>query len=207
MPGPVLADADFTKAGFLAALQKHPPVVHIASHFVFQPGDASRSFLLLGDGTPFTLSEMKEQSQLFAGTELLALSACRTGATQADANGREIDGFAELAQRLGAGAVLASLWPVADESTALLMAEFYRIRMSDPKITKAAALQMAQLNLLNGKLRPTAKAGRNRDTIVAAGDAQPAANSGNAPLYVTDPKRPYAHPYYWAPFVLYGNWR
>jgi len=25
------------------------------------------------------------------------------------------------------------------------------------------------------------------------------------PLFATDPKAPYAHPYYWAPFVLIGN--
>ena len=24
--------------------------------------------------------------------------------------------------------------------------------------------------------------------------------------YQPDPIRPYAHPYYWAPFVLMGNW-
>jgi CHAT domain-containing protein len=25
--------------------------------------------------------------------------------------------------------------------------------------------------------------------------------------FVTDPARPYAHPYYWAPFLLMGNWK
>jgi CHAT domain-containing protein len=28
----------------------------------------------------------------------------------------------------------------------------------------------------------------------------------NAPVYMPDPAKPYAHPYYWAPFVLMGNW-
>jgi CHAT domain-containing protein len=28
-----------------------------------------------------------------------------------------------------------------------------------------------------------------------------------APLYRRDPAKRYAHPYYWAPFVLFGNWR
>ena len=45
-------------------------------------------------------------------TLLLTLSACDTAATRADANGKEIDGFAELAQRLGANAVMATLWQV-----------------------------------------------------------------------------------------------
>jgi CHAT domain-containing protein len=26
------------------------------------------------------------------------------------------------------------------------------------------------------------------------------------PAFTTDPAHPYAHPYYWAPFILMGNW-
>jgi CHAT domain-containing protein len=25
--------------------------------------------------------------------------------------------------------------------------------------------------------------------------------------FETDPSRPYAHPYFWAPFILMGNWK
>lgn len=28
----------------------------------------------------------------------------------------------------------------------------------------------------------------------------------NAPAFQPDSKAPYAHPYYWAPFFLMGNW-
>jgi CHAT domain-containing protein len=28
-----------------------------------------------------------------------------------------------------------------------------------------------------------------------------------APLFKRNDKKPFAHPYYWSPFVLYGNWR
>lgn len=27
------------------------------------------------------------------------------------------------------------------------------------------------------------------------------------PTFKVDPKAPYAHPYYWAPFILIGNWK
>lgn len=132
------------------ALSKDPQLVHIASHFCFMPGDESLSFLLLGDGKPLSLSEIKQQKDLFSGVELLTLSACETAAQQEASTGYEIDGFAELAQRLGAAAVLATLWPVADTSTSLLMREFYRGRELSG-LNKASALRQAQLALLTGE--------------------------------------------------------
>ena len=92
---------------------------------------------------------MKQQTDLFSGVELLTLSACNTAAQQAGANGREIDGFAELAQRFG-GAVMATLWPVSDNSTPWLMREFYQTRENGGGLTKAEAFRRAQLALLNG---------------------------------------------------------
>ena len=199
--GEVFSDANFNRLTFYDAMKKHRPLVHVSSHFAFRPGDDSRSFLLLGDGTALTLNELKKQTRLFEGVELLTLSACNTAATRPDANGREIDGFAELAQRLGAAAVMASLWSVADESTSLLMSGFYRLRKENPQLTKAAVLQLAQVEMLQGKLQPLTTAGNKRDTSDVAG------SEINVPRFGYDLKRPYAHPYYWSPFVLIGNWR
>jgi CHAT domain-containing protein len=150
LAGTVFTDKQFSMNVFYEALKQHRPLVHIASHFSFRPGDDSRSFLLLGNSTALTLNEMKKQEKLFAGVELLTLSACNTAATQADSNGKEIDGFAELAQRLGAASVLATLWPVSDHSTFWLMKDFYRMRQGNNGATKAEALRRAQLALLNG---------------------------------------------------------
>jgi CHAT domain-containing protein len=50
----------------------------------------------------------------------------------------------------GAKTVMATLWPVEDKSTSILMREFYRLRESG--MTKAEALQQAQLVFLNGLL-------------------------------------------------------
>jgi CHAT domain-containing protein len=150
LSGVVFTDKQFTRNAFYEAMKQRRPLVHISSHFAFRPGDDSRSFLLLGDGTPLTLNEMKRQEKLFDGVELLTLSACNTAATQSDASGKEIDGFAELAQRLGAASVMATLWQVSDSSTPWLMREFYRARQSKGGTTKAEALRNAQLALLNG---------------------------------------------------------
>jgi CHAT domain-containing protein len=31
--------------------------------------------------------------------------------------------------------------------------------------------------------------------------------AANKAVFKPDAKKPYAHPYYWAPFILIGNWR
>lgn len=51
--------------------------------------------------------------------DLVTLSACETALRNTDATGREVEGFGEMAQQLGAKAVIASLWNVSDESTSL----------------------------------------------------------------------------------------
>jgi len=221
--GEVLPDAEFTETAMLAALQQKRPLVHISSHFSFRPGDEARSFLLLGDGTAMTLEEMKRHPGLFAGVELLTLSACNTAAQQADANGREIDGFAELAQRLGAGSVMATLWPVADNSTPWLMREFYQTRQSGNGLTKAEAIRHAQLALLNGTAQtqplPEAQKGSFSPVKIVITPNESKRDGGvrsaeivyvsekDGQTFKRDDKKPFAHPYYWAPFILIGNWQ
>jgi CHAT domain-containing protein len=209
----------------LAALKQHRPLVHISSHFRFAPGDEARSFLLLGDGTVFPLNKMKEQTTLFQGVELLTLSACETAAQRPNSDGREIDGFAELAQRLGAGAVMATLWNVSDDSSFWLMRDFYKRKQNMIKQTKAEALRQAQIALLNGtaKVTPAAKAKNARRgsgnsavvKILPEGKQSPS-NAEDDVVYIEakyvktytqNNSKPYAHPYYWSPFILFGNWR
>ena len=63
-------------------------------------------------------------------------------------------------------------------------------------------LRQAQLELLRGKVTAStlpSKANRAKRAKVAG-----AANM-DLPLFMADPKAPYAHPFYWAPFVLIGN--
>jgi CHAT domain-containing protein/Flp pilus assembly protein TadD len=193
--GEIKLDEQFTEVSMRATLLKRFPVVHIASHFRFQPGDQSKSFLLLGDGGHWSMAELKTLPNLFSGVQLLTLSACNTGV----GDGTEVEGFGTLAQRQGAKAVVASLWPVVDESTSVLMREFYRIRESSPGITKLEALRESQLRLLRGEVQITPGAERDRGVVLKAAPA----GAASLPL---SPNAPYAHPFYWAPFFLMGNW-
>jgi len=184
-------DAQFTRAEFDRELVMGYPVVHVASHFEFKPGDETRSFLLLGDGGELTLTDLKAADTIFAGVDLLTLSACSTGLGDVgQSDGSEVEGFGVLAQRKGAKSVVASLWSVADESTGLLMREFYREREANPSLTKLEALRRAQIKLLKGEVKP-ASIEKNRGVRTSAAGAKPA---------------DWKHPYYWAPFFLMGNW-
>jgi CHAT domain-containing protein len=169
MPGEVYLDDGFTAQRLRSVSQRQFPVMHLASHFRFSPGTEVNSFLLLGDGQRLTLGDIRTQNYRFDNVDLLTLSACDTGLGGGrNAQGKEIEGFGVIAQQQGAKAVLATLWPVADQSTASLMADMYR-RRQELQVSKIEALRQAQLAL----------------------QAQPK----------------YAHPYYWAPFILMGNWK
>jgi len=201
VPGDILLDPQFTQTAMTQALelQKYN-LVHIASHFALHPGDPDGSFLLLGDGGHLSLASMADDQTLFQGVDLLALSACDTATGAAGSDGTEVDSLGTIAQQDGAKSVLASLWPVSDDSTRLLMQNFYRAHETQPGTSKAEALRQAQLSLLDG----TAQGEVNRTR-----GASPVATSptANLPIFTPDPKAPYAHPFYWAPFILIGNWR
>ena len=202
LKGLMLSDDEFTLAGFENNIGK-VPVVHIASHFALNTGDESSSYLLLGGGADRRFSLINLKKTRLDRIELLTLSACNTAMTAgANSSGVEIEGFGALAQNQGAKTVLATLWAVADDSTRDLMIEFYRQLETDPKIGKSEALRKAQLKLINGKYK-TEDAAKNRGTKII----NPAGNVNDLPKYERDENAPFAHPYFWSPFVLTGNWR
>jgi len=189
IPGEIHLNAAFTAKTLLQSSRRNP-VMHIASHFKFTPGTEIDSFLLLGDGSRLTL-EMVRKGPSFSNTELLTLSACET-AMGSDSTGREIEGFGAIAMERGAKSVIATLWSVDDDSTSLLMKEFYRLK-EEKKLPKVEALRQAQLSLLAGTIKPP---------------RQDSPTDGNEKSdQSTDEQENYAHPYFWAPFVMMGNWK
>jgi CHAT domain-containing protein len=147
LPGEGFADAAFTAQRFESSL--HAPhaytVLHVGTHFSLRPGNAMRSFLVLGDGSRLMLDQLAGLD--FTGLDLVTLSACQTAmdAGQAD-DGREIEGLSTIVQQQGAKQVVASLWRVEDESTAQLMHGMY-LRLATNGTDLAGALQQAQKGL------------------------------------------------------------
>ncbi|MBW4604159.1 MAG: CHAT domain-containing protein [Calothrix sp. FI2-JRJ7] len=122
-------------------------IVHLATHgqFSSRPED---TFILAADG-PINVREFdnilrsRDQTQLEA-LQLLVLSACQT----AEGDKRAALGLAGVAIKAGARSTIASLWQIEDEPTAIFVGEFYR-KLKDAKVSRATALQQAQLKLLN----------------------------------------------------------
>ena len=193
-PAPIL-DNDFTLASLKDGLAKQPSVVHLASHFQFDPRAESLSFLLTGQGEVLRASDTTVLTKdAFKGVDLLTLSACQTGTFSETADGMEVEGIASLMQRKGAGAVMSTLWPVADASTAAFMATFYTLRSQDPRRTKAWCLREAQLRMIRGEVAPP-------------GAPKPVATRGTTSVKVSTKglRKDWSHPYHWAPFILQGN--
>lgn len=186
-------DEKSLKAGFGSDL------LHVATHFRFQPGSTRDSFLVLGKNQKYTLGEFKDlPDKTLSNVDLLVLSACDTGVGTPNADGSEFEGLALLAQQKGAGAIMASLWPVNDDATSKLMGDFYTFRKNHPEWSKVEALRKAQLRMIRGENKPREgwkPPTRDTDTI--------ATTSTGKPWPASEPI--YKHPYYWAPFVITGN--
>ena len=124
--------------------------------------------------------EVNEIFRLDMNANLVTLSACRTalgsGYTGKYPQGDDLVSLTRAFLYAGTPSVVASLWEVADASTAELMQAFYRYLNT---MNKAQALAQAQRDMIADRISDNKKKG----------------------------KLHYSHPYYWAPFVLVGDWK
>ena len=144
--GTVRQDQQFTVPTMEKDLGDTPyQIVHIASHGQFD-SDVNKTFLLTYDGK-LGMNKLEQILGLSKfrtdAVELLTLSACETAA----GDDRAALGLAGVAIKAGARSALATLWTVNDPASAELVSAFYR-ELQDPAVSKAKALQQAQLGLL-----------------------------------------------------------
>jgi CHAT domain-containing protein/tetratricopeptide (TPR) repeat protein len=156
---------------------------------------------------PFELREILSPRFDLSASRLVALSACETGLTDYRQSPDEYLGLPTGFLQAGAPAVVSTLWPVDDLSTALLMGEFYH-RHLDEGQGIAEALRDAQLWLRN----------LERDEVLdlieplweQAQQEDPALFRAIDPLYwqllqgSDEYDHPFAHPYYWGAFTASG---
>ncbi|MBK8285538.1 MAG: CHAT domain-containing protein [Ahniella sp.] len=170
--------------------------LHFAVHALLDPQRVLDSSLVLHPGTTGQsrddgfLRVHEILSDLDLDTDLVVLSACDTGLGK-ELAGEGLVGFSRAFAFAGAKATLASLWPVADESTADLMNRFYAAR--DQGLGASQSLRRAMIGLTTA---PSSNLG-DQDARRGVGGLAPsdAGNQGKERL----------HPYYWAAFQVYGE--
>ena len=125
---------------------------------------------------------------------LVTLSACETALVKGETGdfpqGDDLVGLSRAFIHAGAPSVVASLWKVSDDSTVQLMRNFYQNLKSMPK---AEALRKAQMDLMRSTVRFTV-------TRAGGGVIQPTQKGSEEAIACS-------HPFFWAPFILLGDWR
>ena len=144
--GRMLQNGQFTLSNMQKGLEQTPySIVHIASHGQFD-SDSEKTFLLTYEGK-LSMDKLEQFLSLSKfrteAVELLTLSACQTAA----GDDRAALGLAGVAIKAGARSALATLWTVNDPASALMVSDFYR-HLHSPGVSKAKALQQAQLGVL-----------------------------------------------------------
>jgi CHAT domain-containing protein len=147
--GAKLENSSFTLSNFQQDLAKQAySIVHVASHGKFEK-DAQNTFLLTYDGklNMDTLqSDMASTTYREQPVELLTLSACQT----AVGDDKAALGLGGVAVKAGARSALATLWYINDQSSSILVTDFYE-DLKKPGVSKAKALQQAQIELLKDR--------------------------------------------------------
>lgn len=172
-----------------------PTLIHFACHGTVDARFPLDSYLTLstpprkGEGLDNGLLQAWEIfEQMRIDADLVTLSACDTGLGK-ETGGEGLVGLTRAFQYAGAQSVLASLWSVSDESTANLMVRVYSHLKAGK--SKDQALRLAQIEMIQSK---------------AMDAVQPQSRPPSHPSSLI-PRPDYSHPFYWAGFILNGDWR
>ncbi len=156
-------------------------ILHLATHGVFDKHHPMFSYLEFASDPLYA----KDVFGLQLDADLVTLSGCETFLPQQVGaegmaelvSGDELVGFIRAFMYAGTPTVLASLWRVNDTATQYLMSAFYQ---QLPTLGKARALQQASLAVMQSTLQ----VGRRKPKQIQL-----------------------VHPFFWASFVVVGDWK
>jgi CHAT domain-containing protein len=223
-----------TEEAFRQAAEQHP-WLHIVTHGFFAPETIKSALQSRGNQDGLMSNEQEQKSHgphpgtlsglAFAGANnppepgkddgiltalevsaldlrnvnMVVLSACETGLGEV-AGGEGLLGLQRAFQVAGAKTCVASLWSVHDAGTRVLMERFYD-NLWQKKMGKLEALREAQLWALRNPKEFYARFTEDEKQA----DAK---HRGLNISSLSDPRDgDTTPPYYWAPFVLSGDWR
>jgi CHAT domain-containing protein/tetratricopeptide (TPR) repeat protein len=161
-------------------------VLHFATHGHLDDRNPLDSALVLtipegltGDRDNGLLQVWEIFESVRTDADLVVLSACES-ALGRELSGEGMIGLTRAFQYAGARSVVATLWDVADQTTAELMARFHHHLAAG--LAKDEALRAAQIELIRRPVKITTASGQALETDASA-------------------------PFFWAAFQLFGDWR
>jgi CHAT domain-containing protein len=126
------------------------------------------------------LLTLGEILKLRLNADWVVLSACNTGA--ADGAGAEsVSGLGRAFFYAGSRALLVSMWPVETTSAKKITTGLFGFQKEDNGLSRANALKKSILDMIDKQVLKDESSGK----IVAS----------------------YAHPFFWAPFIVVGDGR
>jgi CHAT domain-containing protein len=176
--------------------------LHLATHGFADPRGGMNSYLALTPEDPALATHGKLSAGHILRTwkldaDLVVLSACQTALGEHQ-GGEGYVGFAQALLLAGARSLVLSQWPVDDRATTLLMHRFYQNLLGSRPDLKAPLPKVDALAEAKRWLR-----GLEREDVV-----QRLRDLGvpvDAAWVQNQPEHPFAHPYYWAAFILIGD--
>ena len=175
---------------------RHKGLIHYAGHAKYNWSDPMQSALDCADDK-LTLSLIRQTMDLDS-TRLVTLSACESGISDTSTSAQEFLGLPTILLEAGTPAIVASLWPAPDASTAFLMDRFYEKWLSgEGNVTIADALRESVIWLRSA----------TKDELLQRIDYSNLSAEQKAHLRGIIKelnKIPFAEPLYWAVFAAYG---
>jgi tetratricopeptide (TPR) repeat protein len=201
--------------------------LHLATHGEVDERFPLRSAVILSrDALPDPGKQLLEGKPVFDGSltaeevlrqwnldcDLVTLSACETALGKYE-RGEGFVGFAQALILCGSRSVCLSLWQVDDAATALLMQRFYANLLGKREGLKAPLGKAAALAEAKRWLRTLPREQALKHAAAVYQGIERGKGRTKPPLLpalpepVPDAKEdcPYAHPYYWAAFILTGD--
>ncbi|MCT7969184.1 CHAT domain-containing protein [Laspinema sp. D1] len=172
-------ESSFTKNNIKDTIENNSfSILHLATHGHFS-SQRYFTFILAGDGiidlTDFNNLFRSNQNAIANQIQLLVLSACKT----AEGDRKSALGIAGVTVNSRINNTIASLWSVNDESTSILMNQFYKNLNQLPESYEDTNVHISQA------LRQAQK------FVIEQGKR--------------NPRYRHRHPYHWASFILLKN--
>jgi len=178
-----------------------PSHIHFACHAWFDPSEPLASALGLSGEETLTVADLLNQPNPL-NARLAVLAACDTARYHSESMPDEVVGFPAAFGQAGIPCVVSALWPVDDAAASPLLLRFYQYHISGG-LPAATALHKARLWLRESTAEELELAEWYDQAYRETGSNWALRRTAYHRAHPM--QKPFAHPYYWAAFIVTGR--